>query len=95
MAATALEKSCHFEIHCWSEEQEWIELALPYGRLKDDDWSYGHIIEGEVTDDFCQMVLSQPKPKDSELYNKMTPFFNLFLDDHFQSSHYGTEVFLR
>ena len=30
-----------FEIHCWNEETEWIELALQYGKLKDDDWKYG------------------------------------------------------
>ena len=26
-----------FEIHCWNEETEWIDLALQYGELKDDD----------------------------------------------------------
>jgi len=25
--------------------------------------------------------------------NKMTPFFNIFLDDTFQSSHWGTEIY--
>ena len=25
-----------FEIHCWNEEHEWIELALRYGKRKDD-----------------------------------------------------------
>ena len=39
------------------------------------------------------MLLSQPRPADREAYNKMTPFFNVFLDD-FQSSHYGTELFI-
>ena len=30
----------------------------------------------------------------SETDNKMTPFFNVFLDDKFQSCHYGTELYL-
>lgn len=80
-----------FEIHCWNEEPKWIELALQYGELKDDDWKYGKIITGDVTPQFIEMLLRQPKPTDTEIYNKMTPFFNVFLDDRFQSSHYGTE----
>ena len=80
-----------FEIHCWNEETEWIELALQYGRPKDDDWKYGKIIAGDVTPQFVQMLLGLPKPTDTELDNKMTPFFNVFLDNNFQSAHYGTE----
>ena len=83
-----------FEIHCWNEETEWIELALRFGQLKDDGWRHGKIITGAVTPEFKQMLLGQPKPTDTELYNKMTPFFNVFLDDKFQSCHYGTELYL-
>ena len=92
--AAALNSAKTFEIHCWNEESEWIELALRYGKLKDDDWRYGKIITGEVTPAFVQMLLSQPKPTDIEIENKMTPFFNVFLDDTFQSCHYGTELYL-
>ena len=83
-----------FEIHCWNEEHEWIELALRYGKRKDDDWRHGKIIIGDVTPEFTQMLLEFPKPSDIEIYNKMTPFFNVFLDDEFQSCHYGTELYL-
>ena len=82
-----------FEIHCWNEETEWIGLALQYGKLKDDDWKYGKIIAGTVTPQFVQMLLNLPKPTDTEIENKMTPFFNVFLDDSFQSCHYGTEIY--
>ena len=92
--AAALNSAKTFEIHCWNEESEWIELALRYGKLKDDDWQYGKIITGEVTPAFVQMLLSQPKPTDIELENKMTPFFNVFLDNKFQSCHYGTELYI-
>ena len=89
----ALMNARTFEIHCWNEETEWIELALKYGKLKESDWSYGKVIIGEVTPEFIKMILSQPKPTDIEAANKMTPFFNVFLDDTFQSSHWGTEIY--
>ena len=81
-----------FEIHCWNEETTWIEYALKYGTLKIDDWQYGKIIVGLVSTDFVNMVLQLPKPKDTEIYNKMTPFFSIFLDNGFSSEHYGTEL---
>lgn len=83
-----------FEIHCWNEETEWIDLALQYGYLKESDWQHGKIIAGSVTPEFTSMLLDLPKPTDTEIYNKMTPFFNVFLDDDFSSSHYGTEVYI-
>lgn len=89
----ALNGAKTFEIHCWNEETEAINLALRYGNLKNDDWRHGKIIIGDVTPEFVQMLLSQPKPTDIEIDNKMTPFFNVFLDDKFQSCHYGTELY--
>ena len=90
----ALNGAKTFEIHCWNEENEWIDLALKYGTLKDSDWKYGEIIVGTVTPEFSNMLLNMPKPQDIEIYNKMTPFFNVFLDGSFQSCHYGTEVYV-
>ena len=89
----ALKTAKTFEIHCWNEETEWIELALRFGKLKESDWTHGKVIIGEVTPEFIKMILSQPKPTDNEAANKMTPFFNIFLDDTFQSSHWGTEIY--
>ncbi len=89
----ALKTAKTFEIHCWNEETEWIALALEYGKLKESDWTYGKVITGEVTPAFTEMLLSQPKPADLDAANKMTPFFNIFLDDTFQSSHWGTEIY--
>lgn len=90
----ALKTAKHFEIHCWNEEEEWIEVALKYGTMKESDWAYGKIITGTVTVEFSDMLLGLPKPKDTEIYNKMTPFFNVFFDNGFQSSHYGTEIYV-
>ena len=92
---TYLQQAKRFEIHCWNEETEWIGLALRYGAPKEADWLHGTIIAGEVTDAFREMLLSLPKPSDTEIYNKMTPFFQIFLDEEFQSCHYGTENYYR
>ncbi len=89
----ALKNAKTFEIHCWNEEVDEIALALKYGKLKESDWTYGKVITGEVTPEFVEMLLSQPKPTDIEAANKMTPFFNVFLDDTFQSSQWGTEIY--
>ena len=92
---TEIKASNRFEIHCWNEETDWIEFALKYGTLKESTWKYGKIIEGNVTPEFVTMILEMPKPTDIEIYNKMTPFFNIFLDDiKFQSCHYGTEIYI-
>ena len=85
--------SKRFEIHCWKTETEWIDLALNYGELAETSWQWGKIIAGEVTPEFIEMVLELPKPTDTELFNKMTPFFSIFLDDIFCSEHYGTELY--
>lgn len=88
----ALADAKTFEIHCWAEETEWIALALNHGMVKPSDWNYGTIVEGPVTPEFISMVLSLPKPEDREIYNKMTPFFSIFLDNGYESTHYGTEL---
>lgn len=91
MSAKLKSASC-FEIHCWNEEQAEIEMALQYGRIKETGWSYGKVIAGTVTEKFANYLLSIPKPADTGAYNKMTPFFSVFLDNGFSSEHYGTEL---
>lgn len=87
-----LGSASRFEIHCWNDEREEIEMALRYGSLKEMEWEYGKAIEGIVTDAFIGYLLSFPKPTDIGIYNKMTPFFSIFLDNGFSSEHYGTEL---
>ena len=87
-----LKNASSFEIHCWNEETEWIDFALHYGKLKNADWRHGKIIAGDITPEFIQMLTTQPKPTDTEIYNKMTPFFTIALDNGFWSAHYGTEL---
>ena len=95
LVAERLKTAKTFEIHCWNEEPEWIALALKYGAQKEDDWQYGKIITGAVTPELCEKLLGIPKPVDRTICNKMTPFFQIFLDGDFQSCHYGTENYYR
>lgn len=81
-----------FEIHCWNMELEEMKMALQFGDLKESCWKYGKIIQGVVTPEFICYVLNIPKPTDTEIYNKMTPFFTIALDNGFWSEHYGTEL---
>lgn len=90
--AEKLKGAARFEIHCWNEEQGEIKMALQYGKLKEAEWSYGKVIEGTVTKAFVDFLLTLPKPADTEIYNKMTPFFSILLDNGFSSEHYGTEL---
>ena len=87
-----LKKAKTFDIHCWNEEQEEIKMALQFGEIKESYWEYGKIIHGDVTPEFIEYILSMPKPTDTEIYNKMTPFFTIALDNGFWSEHYGTEL---
>lgn len=82
------EKSNFFEIHCWEDENEAIELALQYGKLKRTSWHNGKVIFGRVTTEFKNMLASLP----ATCGDKKTPFFSVFFDNGFSSEHYGTEI---
>ena len=75
-----------FEIHCWNEEKAEQNLVLKYGTIKPYDWRYGVVIEGEVTEDFIDLLM---KTRADE--GKMTPFFSIFLDNGISFEHYGRE----
>ncbi len=90
--AEKLETAEWFEIHCWSDEAQEIKTALKFGKVKPSSWRGGTIIEGLVTKEFKSHILSTPKPTDTEIYNKMTPFFTIHLSNGFWSEHYGTEL---
>jgi len=77
-----------FEIHCWNEETEWIELALRYGTLKEHPWELGKVISGIITDEFVNMLISLPRPTDTEIYYKRTPFFSIFFHNRYPSKNY-------
>ncbi len=81
-----------FEIHCWSDEGAEAMAALRFGHRVRTSWSGGTVIQGRITKDFLAFLTEAKKPTDTEIYNKMTPFFTIMFGNQFQSAHYGTEV---
>ena len=83
-----------FEIHCWSDEKAEIQAALKYGHKVSSTWSGGTVIRGRITRDFIMFLTEAKKPTDTEIYNKMTPYFTIFFGNKFHSEHYGTEIII-
>lgn len=83
-----------FEIHCWSDENDAINLALQYGRKVPSSWHDGTVITGTITKDFLNFLTYMPKPLEKEPYNKMTPFFTIQFGNTISSEHYGSEVII-
>ena len=81
-----------FEIHCWSDEKAETMAALKYGHKVKSSWSGGTVICGRITKEFISFLTEAKKPTDTEIYNKMTPFFSIFFGGKLYSEHYGTEV---
>ena len=67
-----------------SANEQWRTIMR--GKLR------GAKISGSVTAEFADFILNLPSGNDTEIYNKMTPFFSIFLDNGFASEHYGTEL---
>ena len=72
-----------FEIHCWSDESAEVKAALQFGHKVTSTWREGTVIRGRITKEFLSFLTEAQKPQDTEIYNKMTPFINIFLDDSF------------
>ena len=83
-----------FEIHCWSDETDEIVAALKYGQKVKSSWSGGTEIRGRITREFLSFLTEKKKPTDTEIYNKMTPFFTIVFGNKLHSEHYGTEIII-
>ena len=81
-----------FEIHCWSDERVETKAALQFGHKVTSSWSGGTVIQGRITKEFLSYLTESKKPQDTEIYNKMTPFFTIVFGNTLHSSHYGTEI---
>ena len=66
--------------------------ALRFGHEVTSNWHGGTVIKGIITQEFISFLTQAPKPTDTEIYNKMTPFFSIFFGGKLYSEHYGTEV---
>ena len=81
-------KSLYFDA-AEPDSQRWKMLVEKHAKRAQ---TFGTVISGPVTPEFLHMLLCLPKPMDTEIYNKMTPFFSIFFDNGFSSEHYGTEL---
>lgn len=83
-----------FEIHCWSDERAEIKAALQFGHKVTSTWREGTVIRGRITKEFLSFLMEAPKPQDTGIYNKMTPFFTIIFGSTLHSEHYGTEIII-
>lgn len=83
-----------FEIRCWDEETESIDLINKFGTVEKSKTTKEIIISGEITNDFIELILNEEMPKDQNIYNKMTQFFTINIDEAYSSCHYGTEIYI-
>ena len=83
-----------FDIRCWKEEIEEIDVASKYGCPVDDINEIS--IKGVVSSELITELLSD-EPKDRSIYNKMTKYFTINVYSEktfFCSAHYGTEIYI-
>ena len=85
--------------HNYPEKKWWNEIvrvkaALQFGHKVTSTWREGTVIRGRITKEFLSFLTEAPKPQDTEIYNKMTPFFTIIFGNTLHSEHYGTEIII-
>ena len=83
-----------FEIRCWDEETESIDLIKKFGTVQKSQTTKEIIITGYITNELIDLIVKEEMPKDQSIYNKMTQFFTINIDKAFSSCHYGTEIYI-
>lgn len=83
-----------FEIRCWNDEEEIINKIRKFGTVENSQNTKEVIIKGYVNNKFIDFIIKEPMPLDQNIYNKMTQFFTINIDDAFSSAHYGTEIYI-
>lgn len=83
-----------FEIRCWDEEIESINLISKFGTVEKSKTTKEIIITGYITNEFIDLIVKEEMPNDQNIYNKMTQFFTINIDKSFSSAHYGTEIYI-
>ena len=83
-----------FEIRCWDEETESIDLIKKFGTVQKSQTTKEIIVTGYITNELIDLIVKEDMPKDQSIYNKMTQFFTINIDKAFSSCHYGTEIYI-
>ncbi|WP_370782014.1 hypothetical protein [Eubacterium ventriosum] len=87
----------NFEIRCWNEEEEEIKQALMYGSIFQDCSTTETSIRGNINEDMLNELINAPEPTDKCIYNKMTKYFTINIQNdmcNICSGHYGTELYI-
>ena len=71
-----------------------MKAALQFGHKVTSTWRDGTVIQGGITKEFLAYLTESRKPEDTEIYNKMTPFFTFIFGNKLHSEHYGTEIII-
>jgi len=87
-------KGKRFEIRCWDEEIESIDLISKFGKVEKSKTTKEIIITGDITNEFIDLIVKEKMPVDQNIYNKMTQFFTINIDKSYTSAHYGTEIYI-
>jgi len=67
---------------------------MQFGHKVTSTWRDGTVIQGRITKEFLSYLTESEKPEDTEIYNKMTPFFTIVFGNKLHSEHYGTEIII-
>ena len=84
----------YFEIHCWKNENDEIQMASQFGEIACFDIPSITIIYGTVNERFIAFILNEEMPYEKKFYNKIVPFYTVHIGDHFSFEDYGTRIIL-
>ena len=60
-----------FEIRCWDEEIESIELISKFGTAQKSKTTKEIIITGDITNEFIDLIVKEKMSVDQNIYNKV------------------------
>lgn len=84
----------YFEIHCWKNENDEIQMASQFGEIACFDIPSIKIIHGTVNERFISFILNEEMSCETKFYNKIVPFYTVHIGNHFSIEDYGTRMIL-
>lgn len=84
----------YFEIHCWKNENDEIQMASQFGEIACFDIPSIKIIHGTVNERFIAFILNEDILCEKKFYNKIVPFYTVHIGDHFSFKDYGARMIL-
>lgn len=84
----------YFEIHCWKNENDEIQMASQFGEIACFDIPSIKIIHGTVNERFIAFILNEDILCEKKFYNKIVPFYTVHIGDHVSFEDYGARMIL-